>query len=359
MGRSSSLNLVMIAKDEERCIGRCLKSVRELVDEIIVVDTGSKDRTREIALSFGAKVYDFEWRGDFSVAKNYALSKSGSQWNLVLDADEYLTQGCRSDIETFMENHHTIGAVQLRSAFRDVDGINYSIAYIGRLLPCSVRYIGKIHEQVDSTFPRYPLKLIVDHDGYMQDGKGERNLELLLEALKSHPQDEYYLYQTAATLYNMKRFQQAHTYFELFLNKPFGGINYQVRGRILALYNLTELGLFDLGIELIEKQGNVLDHYADWHFACGIFYMKLVLSNPEKYIQFLPGIETSYLKCLQIGELAVHEGTVGNGSFRAAYNLGTWYEVSGDSEKAVRYYEQSAAEGYEPAVGRLQAIHCR
>jgi len=78
----------MIAKDEELTLPVCLRSVKDFVDEIVVVDTGSTDRTRDIALSFGCRIYDFEWVDDFSAARNFALAQVKTPWTLSLDADD-------------------------------------------------------------------------------------------------------------------------------------------------------------------------------------------------------------------------------------------------------------------------------
>ena len=78
------INLVMIVKNEERSLKRCLEAVKPLVDRMIVVDTGSYDRTREIAEKMGAELYSFTWINDFSAAKNFALDQSDGDWNLVL-----------------------------------------------------------------------------------------------------------------------------------------------------------------------------------------------------------------------------------------------------------------------------------
>ena len=86
-----ALSLCMIVKDEEDCLARCLLSATPVVDEIVIVDTGSTDRTKEVAKAFGAKVYDFEWTDDFSEARNLSLSKATSEWILVLDADETIS----------------------------------------------------------------------------------------------------------------------------------------------------------------------------------------------------------------------------------------------------------------------------
>ena len=83
-----TIALVMIVKNEERCLKRCLDSARSLVDQIIVVDTGSQDRTQEIARLAGAKVYTYAWKNDFSDARNYALSLSDADWNIFRQAAE-------------------------------------------------------------------------------------------------------------------------------------------------------------------------------------------------------------------------------------------------------------------------------
>src|SRR3712207_9594713 len=85
-----TLSLCMIVKDEEAMLGRTLAAIREHVDEIVVVDTGSQDRTVEIAESFGAKVVHHEWTGDFSEARNVSLEAATSDWIIYLDADEVL-----------------------------------------------------------------------------------------------------------------------------------------------------------------------------------------------------------------------------------------------------------------------------
>ena len=83
-----SLSICMIVKNEELNLAKCLMSVKPVADEIIVVDTGSTDKTKAIASALGAKVFDFTWTNDFSEARNYSLSKASGDWILVLDADE-------------------------------------------------------------------------------------------------------------------------------------------------------------------------------------------------------------------------------------------------------------------------------
>jgi len=89
---SPPLSLCMIVKDEERWLGQCLSSVAQILDEIIIVDTGSKDRTREIARNYGAKVFDYCWDSNFSAARNVSLDHATRDWILILDADEVIAE---------------------------------------------------------------------------------------------------------------------------------------------------------------------------------------------------------------------------------------------------------------------------
>ena len=89
--KKNSVSLCMIVKNEEEYLPRCLKSVIPVIDEMIVVDTGSTDRTKEIARAFGAKIYDFKWTDDFSEARNFSISKASGRWTFHLDADEVIS----------------------------------------------------------------------------------------------------------------------------------------------------------------------------------------------------------------------------------------------------------------------------
>jgi O-antigen biosynthesis protein len=110
---SDSVSLCMIVKNEEQHLARCLRSAKPVVDEIVIVDTGSTDRTRDIAAAFGARVADVSWSDDFSAARNAALELAGCEWVLVLDADEVLSE---RDHDRFRQ---TVRAVKTRpAAFR-------------------------------------------------------------------------------------------------------------------------------------------------------------------------------------------------------------------------------------------------
>lgn len=355
------INLVMIVKNEERSLQRCLKAAKPLVDEMILADTGSSDKTVEIAGEMGAKVVFFPWINDFSAARNFALEQSDADWNLVLDADEYVRDYSREKLEKILRSRSGIwlGGVIRYDDYPDGEGFSTGTSVLPRILPRGVRYEGIIHEQPRGNYPCYALDMEVDHDGYLVADKGERNLAYLRQAVKDYPGDAYYQFQMAQTLRNLKHIEESLPYFRRFYRISGKKDAFRAGGVVLYLYTLLDLGemshLEEAG-RIIEKEEKVLGNWSDFCFVCGLFYMKRVLSDVGRYLPLLPRIESSYLRCLSLGERPELGGVVGTGSFKAAYNLGAWYEVSGQKELAVKYYRMAAEQGYEPAANRLREI---
>lgn len=354
--KKMTLNLVMIVKDEEDCLKECLERARALVDKMIIVDTGSVDRTKEIAQAFGADVYEFKWCNDFASARNFALNRSDSDWNLVLDADECLAECKRSDIAEFMENMGHLGLIACESAYQDHGETSHSVTYIPRLLPGHVRYKGKIHEQPNSPLPQELVPLLVEHSGYLdEEQKTQRNLPYLLEMLKHNPDNAYIQYKAACSLHHVGRSEEALSWFKRFYGSA-PDAEYRTDGVIHYLYTLIDLKQYEHALRLVEQEEERLYDCAAFQFACALFFMKLVLFDTEKYIDYLPRIEECYLTCLHIGEKPGVDGVLGLGSYKAAYNLGTWYEVSGNPDKARLAYEMADKWGYEPAKERLKNL---
>lgn len=355
------INLVMIVRDEAERLERCLDSARGLVDRMIVVDTGSEDNTASIARRMGAEVYHFVWTGDFSAARNAALAYSDGDWNLILDGDEWIVSGTRDELKRWLSGRQKcLGGILRQDCFRDgkTGEMRFSSSYLPRLLPCGVRYTGMIHEQPDSCFPMYASPLAVKHDGYLQEGKGKRNLQYLLQAEREHPEDGYYQYQVAVTLRNLNQLENSLPYFRRFYSLSDGGEGYWQEGVLLYLYTLV-----DLAGDLLQEAGGLFESNEikfrkspDFYFLRGLYYMKLVLSDVKRYIGCLGEIEESWKKCLEIGDQEGQGSVKGTGSYLALYNLGVWYEVTGQSEQAKEYYGRAAKEGYEPALRRLEAL---
>ena len=187
-----SISLAMIVRDEEQFLGGCLESVRGAVDEIVVVDTGSTDRTVEIAKNFGAKVYSFEWADDFAAARNEALRHCNCDWVLSLDADERLTGDSTRHIraETARED---VDAWYLTLAGVSATGEEHPPVRLLRMFRRTAkgRYFGRIHEQIDlgiSGIVGGHSRAVIRHLGYDPEvyrsrGKEERNKRILAQAL--------------------------------------------------------------------------------------------------------------------------------------------------------------------------------
>lgn len=212
--RRPTLALVLIARDEAACIARCLQSVRPWVDAMVVLDTGSCDETVAIAQAQGAQVHHAPWCDDFAAARNAALDHSSADWNLVLDADEWLAGDgavlraaagvAAAPAAPFLGVLPIHSATQAAPA-QDAAGRALPpeapreiVSWIPRLLPRGVRYAGRIHEQPVSAWPRRRLDVPVGHDGYLWrqlQRKQARNHGLLLQAVAEQPQDAALHYQ--------------------------------------------------------------------------------------------------------------------------------------------------------------------
>lgn len=351
-----SLSLVMIVKNEENNIRRCLESVKGIVDEIVIVDTGSIDKTKDIALEFNAKIFDYKWDNNFAKARNYSIKNSSGDWNLILDADEYISNINLTNIKAFINSDdNKIGQIKIVNVFEQDGEIRASESFISRLVPKDVLFEGAIHEQLKSDIPRQVVDIELSHDGYLNPNKFDRNISILLNELKIKPNDSYLLYQTARTYYVNKMYSEASTYFNEFYNH----FNYDTEafvedGLITYIYTVIKTNEFEKGLKIINDNFDLLKNSSDFYFVCGVFFTELVSSNPEKYINYFENIELSYLGALEIGDTFTCNGIQGTGSYLAAFNLGVFYELMNNLDNAIKYYELSAKYNYNRALEALQ-----
>ncbi|MGV3526548.1 MAG: glycosyltransferase [Candidatus Sericytochromatia bacterium] len=213
----------MIARDEERFIGRALASVCNLAEEIIVLDTGSTDATCEIARSAGARVSTQPWRGSFAAARNASLELATGDWVLVLDADEQLAPGSADVVSRLIEHGQEWGVEAcIRSYLDQNDAATATEHYLLRLFPRwpHLRYQGRIHEQLVNQDPTRPLErrycpeLLILHDGYQADvfasrAKQLRNRELLIQAIAEEPENAFHYFNLAQNQQNAGEKQEA------------------------------------------------------------------------------------------------------------------------------------------------------
>ncbi|WP_251554556.1 glycosyltransferase [Neobacillus muris] len=349
------ISLAIIVKNEEKYIERCLQSVSGLVDEIVAVDTGSTDNTVPLIKGMkNVKLYHFEWCDDFSLARNFSIEKTTGDYVLVLDADEYIVNGTRIEMESIMAKD-IIGRIQINSRFKKDNQEHHSKSYVSRFFPRDVRYKGAIHEQLDSERPRINTNFIVSHDGYFETNKSERNIPLLQKALERSPMDGYYLFQLGKELRISKQYEEAFS----FLKK-----SYELTNNKAAYYSELVVELINSGKEcgkaeillVINQNEDILGNVSDFHFAKGMFYLDYCLNYPNQAQQYIRSIESSFLSCLKLNQHDPIEFVQGTSSYLAMYNLGIYYEVTGYINEAMDYYAWSSEYGYLLAKRRLQEL---
>lgn len=194
----------MIVKNEEKNIERALSWGRDVMWEQIVVDTGSTDRTAELAESMGAKVYTFPWIHDFSAAKNYAIEQARGEWIAFLDADEYMVPEDARKLFEVLDNpdSHRFDGISTGWQQLDAEGNIFASGTQIRFFrnKPDIRYRRRIHEQLESTQGRELLigdavaSLSIFHTGYQGEAyarknQGGRNRKLILEELRDNPKD--------------------------------------------------------------------------------------------------------------------------------------------------------------------------
>jgi len=193
----------MIVRNEEKFLEGCLESIKDAVDEIVIVDTGSTDGTKEIAARYGARVFDFPWTGDFAAARNRALDHCRGAWILYIDADERLRHPGREEVRRMLSDE-SMAVYTVR--FHPIGGYTaYKEYRIFRNDPC-IRFYSAIHETIFPSIEAFMEEnglgigesaLAIDHTGY--DGelthKHERNLPLLLSQIEHDPRRMYLRWQ--------------------------------------------------------------------------------------------------------------------------------------------------------------------
>ena len=241
--KKGSLSVSMIVKNEEQHIAKCLMSVRPIADEMIVVDTGSTDRTGDIARALGAKVFEFPWTGDFSEARNYSLTKSSGNWILSLDADEIISPRDYSALRALVEKSkpaaykivtrnysNEVGAQGFTSNVGDYAveeaGLGWFPSAKARLFPNDqrIRFENPVHEFVEGSVSRagLPLKecgIPVHHYGRLNveklRAKGEAYYQLGKKKLAEKGSlDPKALFELGVQAGELKKYDEAAELFE-------------------------------------------------------------------------------------------------------------------------------------------------
>lgn len=202
------ISAALIVRDEEKYLAACLESIAGVVDEVVVVDTGSRDTSREIAVAHSARVTDYEWHDDFAAARNHAIDQAIGDWILYIDADERVrAYDRRSLVEELADPrlcactvrfHPRTGCTAYREhrLFRRDPRIRFRSAIHETIMPDLNRLVATGAGRIGAS------KLTIDHVGYDgdQSHKAERNLRLLRKQLQVNP-ERIYLWWHLGTVY--------------------------------------------------------------------------------------------------------------------------------------------------------------
>lgn len=344
------ISLCMIVKDEESVLERCLKSVQGYVDEIIIVDTGSTDSTREMARRFTDHVYTFEWNHDFSAARNESLKHASGKWILVLDADEYFEEAeirkLRKLLEAMDPQPHIIYNITVVSLVGNKSNPSINEGKVSRVFGnhLGIRYVRPIHEQPKSSLPgiemkRTDLPVRVIHSGYIEEtlaakNKHQRNLELFKRMEQSGSLTAYDHFQLGNQYTLMGEYDKALEHLDIALRKPKElGAVYQ-NAVLAAIQACTNNGKPVKAYQIFEQHLSTSNLHPDFIVIKGILLYNLGFTAKSKEA-FLAAIEKAERLALQNKPIAFASTEIAVRS--PLFQLAAIYEREHDYAKALYY----------------------
>ena len=354
-GRTPRISLVMMVKNEERFLPECLRRAAPCVDEIVVVDTGSTDRTVEIATSFGARIVPCPWSDDFSAPRNVGLEHATGDWVLVLDADEFLHEDAPARIRELVTDAGVSGYhLVFRNVYTGGKTIGVIMVRLFRRLP-GIRWVNRIHEQITPALLAEGgkqgmilsiSKLEVDHHGYSDEvmdarDKNTRNERLFLAQLAAAPDDLYSLYKYGDFLRRVPgRTADARAWLQKAFDQllrlpPVAQTEVPYAGEIAAL-----LVLEYAREEAHERADRILEH-ALRHFVPtpNLHYIAATIAlRRNQNDAAIAHFERCLLYRDQVLVVAIQEGIT---SYVALVGLAQAWLGKGDRAKAIRLLEQA------------------
>lgn len=219
-------SIVMIVKNEEARLADCLESIDGLADEIVVVDTGSTDRTREIAQQFRTNLFDFPWTNSFSDARNEAIRRARGDWLFLVDADDRVDAGNYAKLRSLLANLNDENIAHVVKIRSKVDPRGYTQRLLDQVRIWrnhpQVRFEYRVHEQILPSIARAGgsarwTDIVIHHTGYQhlsdRRRKLERNLQLLTLERQERPADAFTLFNLGRTLRDLDRMDEAIALF--------------------------------------------------------------------------------------------------------------------------------------------------
>ena len=348
------ISICIIAKNEESNIENCLKPLRAYDWEIIVVDTGSTDRTKEIAEEYADKVLDYTWCDDFAAARNFSIEQASYDTILVIDSDEYLAE---VDVEAIQQlasrNPTSVGLLSRENHYQMNGTDSVYVDLVERLFSRKYyHYEGIIHEQVRLrepdryTYETYQIPLILNHSGYNGNEeslreKAMRNIALLEKDLETHPDNPYTYFQIGQA-YNMVHDDvNACLYYGKGLAYDVDPAAEYVQMMVIGYgYALLHLNRAEEALGL----NGVYDAFAvsaDFFTLMGLIYLR-----NGQYMNAL----LEFVKALSCDKAHV----VGSNSFIPSYNIGLINEMMGDTEAALIHYRKCG--DFPMALEKIQEL---
>lgn len=359
------ISVCIIAKNEEKYIGECLQRLSCFDWEIILVDTGSTDRTLEIAQRFTPNIFHYSWTNDFSAARNYSVSKASYDYILAVDCDEYLEiNGAAHELIphlTEIVSPTGIGMLNrlspsfaLESSSLSVFDAEYTVhEQIARFFNRKhTHFTGSIHEQLVSLkglpLQFIPVPLTFYHTGYctmdIKKEKAVRNISMLKADLNANGSHPYTYFQLGQSYFGLSDYENALIFFEKGLSMDCNIKEEYVQTMVESYgYCLLYLKKFQKALEL-ENVYKEFSNEADFLFLMGLIYMNNGLFD-KAVDEFLKAASTSSFS------------VEGVNSYKAFYNIGVIYECLGDNLSAIKYYSKCG--DYKPALARLQELGIR
>ncbi|WP_339788092.1 glycosyltransferase [Paenibacillus sp. FSL R7-0313] len=285
------LGIHMIVQNEEHHLPRCLDSLKHIGMECFITDTGSTDRTPEIARMYGATVLHARWQDDFAHARNISLPLASTEWVLCLDADEYVTHGLEELLNYLPKVHKSISRLRITIENQYGEGVEERvISQPVRLFRAhkGYQYTGRVHEQlvrrgpcrsaqdevadIDMAEPLAPLCLI--HDGYLastiaKTRKPRRNLKLIERELADEPAQPFHLYNLGVTYCQLGQVEKAIEAFRESLRLTESLAPY--RSTLVRDYAKTLVGSehYDEAHAILAVERQRYPSYADLHLLYG------------------------------------------------------------------------------------------
>ncbi|MEA1979631.1 MAG: tetratricopeptide repeat protein [candidate division Zixibacteria bacterium] len=353
-----TISACMIVKNEEELLPGCLDSIRDWVDEIIIVDTGSDDKTIEIAKSYGAKIFHQPWEGNFSKHRNYSIEQATSDWIFIIDADERIdANDIPRLLKTISNDQVNAIAINVFNCYKEtglkVTSVN-STRFFRRGL--GFKYEGIVHNQLyvpdNLSIERAPISL--EHLGYdlskdkMKD-KFIRTKTLLEKQLEDHP-DFAFAWFNYAQLLRGKLFDDIETYAPQIIKSAKKAVELTIPNgqavrciHLMALDQLAWTYFYTQQYDEAEKYAKqALGHkpnYLDPIMLLGHIFVKNK-DYPEaikKYEEFLES-QKNYDEHREIDPITLYHL---NSPETAYFALGNIYEIQKDIESAIIYYKKA------------------